>query len=364
MSTNIRKVIGDLRCIVENTALFYQKTSYLDCVRLIKDRAFTHMDGTPCDRPFREYLVSSSGNVIYPIIDDVLYALTDCILVRPCLVEPNYKPRFSKSIQSFYDNKGWQIDQSQQYEDAVRYEDTRSVSEAYIRASRTKVNEYLDGQGKYLLDAASGPLQFDEYMGYSKDFNYRICVDISISALLQAKHKLKGKGIYLLASVENLPIQNGKIDNIVSLNTVYHIPKMAQQTAFKELYRVLKPKGKAVVVYSWGRHSWLMRLFTLPRVLWKKLKQLVAYLLNSERRQVVVSDIYFYAHKRRFFKESRLGFPVHIHSWRLLSVPFMKYYVHDWLFGSQFLKFVNYLENKFPIATGRLGEYPLIHFSK
>ena len=40
-------------------------------------------------------------------------------------------------------------------------------------------NDFLPEKGKDILDFASGPIQYKEYLTYSKNFKKRHCVDFS-----------------------------------------------------------------------------------------------------------------------------------------------------------------------------------------
>ena len=51
--------------------------------------------------------------------------------------------------------------------------------------------------GRFLLDAGSGPVQYDEYLTYSQDYRYRVCMDLSVVALQEARKRLGEKGIYV-----------------------------------------------------------------------------------------------------------------------------------------------------------------------
>jgi len=60
----------------------------------------------------------------------------------------------------------------------------------YIHKCHLRVNRYLNNQGRYLLDAGSGPIQYPEYLTYSEGYEVRICVDISFLALQEAQTNL------------------------------------------------------------------------------------------------------------------------------------------------------------------------------
>ena len=61
------------------------------------------------------------------------------------------------------------------------------VSRDYIHRCRLRVNRYIASRGDFLLDAGSGPVQWPEYLTYSEDYRFRVCLDISITALKEAR---------------------------------------------------------------------------------------------------------------------------------------------------------------------------------
>src|SRR5262249_11462139 len=173
----------------------------------------------------------------------------------------------------------------------------RPVASDYVHKCRLRINEFIPPGGKYLLDAASGPVQFPEYITYSSHFEYRICVDLSFAALRQAKKKLGEKAVCILADITNLPLKTNAVDAAISLHTIYHVPMDEQRTAFEEIHRVLTPGSSAVVVYSWGPHSILLNvmLFPLPVVrALRRLRSRVAQLTNNKLRPRLYAHMYDY----------------------------------------------------------------------
>ena len=303
--------------------------------------------------PIVEALKSEQHDIFYPVIEDILYLLPDLALRQDCEVpSANGGVQLTKQeVKEFYDNFGWKASLGI-YQDAKDSEDLRDVSRDYIKKCHLRLKKYLPSKGEYLLDVASGPIQYPAYLSYSEQYNYRICADISLRALQEAKKKLGDKGIYLLCDVTRLPLKNNKIDAVVSLHTLYHVPKDEQLLAFSELYRVLKPQGKSVVVYSWGRHSLLMRLFLLPQKLFSFIKRK----LISKKGET----LYFYAHPYQWFSsEIAAHYSTELFSWRSVNVPFLKTFVHGLLGGKNLLKVIFWLEERFPYYMGRFGAYPV-----
>src|SRR4030095_17082612 len=170
-----------------------------------------------------------------------------------------------------YDELGGQSSEDVGLQDAQLFEDFRPVSSEYIHKCHMRINEHLVPQGNYLLDAASGPVQYREYLTYSERYEFRICTDVSLTALKAAKQKLGGKGIYIQCDITQLPLKSASVDAFVSLHTIYHVPEKKQAMAFRELERVLRPGRPGTVVYTWGHHCLAMQVLLHPKQASKQL---------------------------------------------------------------------------------------------
>ena len=97
-------------------------------------------------------------------------------------------------VKGFYDEVGWAQDDGHSV-DADLWEDLRPVASRYVSHCRLRILEYLPpAGGERILDAASGPVQYPEYLLYSRFFARRFCVDISDKALEQARQRLGDHG--------------------------------------------------------------------------------------------------------------------------------------------------------------------------
>lgn len=301
---------------------------------------------------------------IYPIINEIILLLGDFALLGPNGQVKNHQINSDKRlVRDFYDQRGWHTDEAGNYEDAVIFEDLRDVSRSYLKKCHDRVARFLNPSGKYLLDAASGALQFQDYLQYSEHYDYRVCVDLSYQALSEVKRKLGPKAICVLCDMTNMPFRDGSMDGFISLNTIYHIPKDEQATAIRELYRLLAPKGKGVVVYDWYKHSPWMNVSLLPFRGFAFLRNKTARLFRTlSGKKEPAKMLYFYTHPYAYFKEQLPPFKLRV--WRSVSVPFMKTYVHPWLFGRTLLNWLYTREEKDPESCGRNGEYPMFIFEK
>ena len=157
-----------------------------------------------------------------------------------------------QDVRQFYDEIGWSQVEDGVYQNA-RYEDLRPVSREYIHRCHLRVNRHLARSGNYLLDAGSGPIQYPEYLTYSEGYRYRVCADMSVTALVEARKKIGDHGLFVLADIANLPFKRDAFDSVVTLHTIHHLPLPEHEAAYLGLRRVLATGGSAVVVNGWSR---------------------------------------------------------------------------------------------------------------
>jgi SAM-dependent methyltransferase len=285
-----------------------------------------------------------------------------------------------KTVREFYNRVGWQITDADLYQNA-QYEDLRPVSRDYIHRCHLRVNRHLAAKGRYLLDAGSGPVQYPEYLTYSQGYHARVCMDISIVALQEARKRLGEHGLYVVGDIAHLPFKSEIFDGIVSLHTIHHIPIEEKLTAYDELHRTLMPGRKMVIVNGWTNAplmegmSGFMAAIKRLRGWWtrgnKEKPQKSAMVLEQQKDQETVRE--GSSPKGTFVQKlnaewltqalaGRMDFEIYV--WRSVSVSFLRAVIYpDW--GGQFwLKVLYWLEERFPRLLGRIGQYPLVVISK
>lgn len=288
-----------------------------------------------------------------------------------------------QEVQRFYDQVGWKLVSEDVYQNA-RYEDLRPVSRRYIHDCHMRVARHLRLQGRYLLDAGSGPVQYPEYLEYSRNYNFRVCADISITALKEARKRVGEQGLFVVADIANLPFKPGAFDGVVTLHTIHHLPEAEHLPAFAELFRVLAPGCSAVVVNGWD-HSSLMalaepfvRLGNSLRHLFDRLggqeKQPAAGEMQPRRDPAKSKKAHKIETGKGTFTEkhdaawikTQVGqqMPVEILVWRSVTVRFMRALIHPRLGGRAALGLLFWLEERFPHFFGEKGKYPLIVIRK
>lgn len=321
-------------------------------------------DGKLMTDPIEKGLVSADGAYIYPILKEIVLLLPEMALVdTQNRILGDSLSDDKKLVKNFYDNRGWHTNEKGDYEDADIFEDLRPFSQEYVKKCHDRVSRYIHPSGTYIMDAASGALQYPDYLQYSANYKYRICVDLSFQGLQECKRKLGDKAICLLCDMTNLPVKDNAIDGFISLNTIYHIPKDEQVKAITELYRVMMPGGKGVVVYDWYKHSPWMNIALLPFRAVEFFRHRLNRLFAGMKGKKAEKLLYFYAHDYEYFRKN-LPVPFRLVCWRSISVPFMKVYAHSWLFGKQLLNRIYKMEEKDPEKCGLKGEYPMFVFEK
>ncbi|MCK9246970.1 MAG: class I SAM-dependent methyltransferase [Anaerolineaceae bacterium] len=280
-------------------------------------------------------------------------------------------------IGQFYDEIGWQLEAEGVYQNA-RYEDLRPVSAEYIHKCHMRVKRYLAPSGKYLLDGGSGPVQYDEYLTYSEGYQYRVCMDLSLVALVEARKRLGEKGIYINADIANLPFRSDVFDGIVSLHTIHHVPIEEKVGVYQGLHRCLKPGRTMVTVDGWSEvplakpMQFLMRVANrLRRWTGKEAAAMPdgfsasqANMQEKKPDQEPVGTFVLKTSARWFHSVMKGILPYEIRVWRSVSVRFLRSVIQPEWAGRFWLKLLYRLEEWFPHYFGENGQYPLIIISK
>jgi len=281
-----------------------------------------------------------------------------------------------QQVREFYDQIGWQEVSEGVYQNA-RYEDLRPVSREYIHRCHLRVNRHLAPTGRFLLDAGSGPIQYPEYLTYSEGYDYRVCADISIQALTEARKRIGERGLFVVADVANLPFADDVFDGTVSLHTIHHLPLEEHSQAYGELYRTLRPGRSAVVVNGWSNPPlgvFLSRLmkFTLRvqgfithRILRRPRVEKPVNPAQAAQRPGETKSTFTAKNSAAWLKRTvGAQMPLEIFVWRSVSVKVMRTFIHERWGGRSILRALFWLEERFPHWFGENGQYPLVVVKK
>jgi hypothetical protein len=268
-----------------------------------------------------------------------------------------------QQVRAFYDQIGWTQISEGLYQNA-RYEDLRPVSHEYIHNCHLRLNRYIAPDGEFMLDAGSGAVQYPEYLTYSEGYRFRVCADLSMTALREARKHVGERGLYVVADVANLPFKPDTFDAAVSMHTFHHLSLSEQKRAYLEINRVLQPNRNAAIVNGWYQPL-LMRLAE-PFV---RLGRLLTGRAAKRKKDWSVEEDQAGTFVKKMTpgwlkKELRGAVEFKIYPWRSLSPRFMRWFIRPQLGGKVFLRFMFWLEEHFPRYFGENGQYPLIVIRK
>lgn len=321
--------------------------------------------------------VSESSQVAYPIIGQIVDFLEQNSLRlshgRPFERVKTDAPSatIQQSVKQWYDEFGWQKNKAGTYNDTALFSQRSLTAHgAYELASHLSLLDRLPG-GDFVLDAASGPIAHPEYLAYSWFYKYRVCVDLSLTALREAQEKLAGKGFAVMANICKLPFREGVFDGVISGYTIQHISESQQSDAVKELYRVLSPGSHLCVIgdLRWNRAHHL--LVSVMRTIRKVSRLLSAGKAAPNWRQTehqgIISkaphELYFHARDIAWWRTQAQGLT---HTFSIEGFRLFGKAEFGSLFGEsrRAARTVRKLEALFPRLTAGMSAYLLVDLLK
>ncbi len=273
-----------------------------------------------------------------------------------------------QEVRQFYDRVGWSKMADGVYQNA-RYEDLRPVSSEYIHRCHLRVNRHLKKGGRFLLDAGSGPIQYPEYLTYSETYQKRVCLDISMVALQEARQRIGDHGLFVVADVANLPFKSGVFDGVVSLHTLHHLPLQDQSRAYGDLYRVLAPGSSMVIVNGWTDSPLMRRTAGMVnlaervkgRLVRRSQQQDIVLEKKVEKKPVEPTGTFIQKQNADWLRSELDGkMKYEIRVWRSVNMRFLRALIHTRLAGRAWLRLLFWLEERYPNYFGEKGQYPLV----
>ncbi len=275
-------------------------------------------------------------------------------------------------VRQFYDQVGWQEASAGFYQNAS-YEDLRPVAQEYIHKCHLRVLRHINPSGHLLLDAGSGPIQYPEYLEYSRGYQQRVCADISCVALVEARKRIGSHGLFVVCDIANLPFKSESFDGLVSLHTIHHLPAEEHARAYYELYRMLAPGGRGAVVNGWDNppltrwfNFWVRLVYGLRSTFRRRPSPaLPAASSAASPRQAPPRGTFVRKHDAAWLlSEVGTRMPISIWCWRSVNVHFLRSFIHPHLAGKLALRFIYWMEERFPHFFGRYGQYPIVELVK
>lgn len=267
------------------------------------------------------------------------------------------KNNAEERVSKFYNTVGWETD-GEITEDARKWEDLREYAKEYVSKCRLRILRYIPDRGINILDMASGPIQYKEYLEFSRNFQKRYCVDLSSSALEMAKRKIGDHGVFLNDSFFNIPLEENFFDCAISLHTIYHIDKDKQEEAVRKLLYVTKPGNPVIIVYS--------NPDTFVSLLIRILRKAKSTLKKVEKKRVLEEDfnIYFHSHPLKWWNRFSDIASINILPWRSFGSDIQKKIIPNNKIGRKMFDILFHLEERFPDFFVNNFQYPMIILRK
>jgi ubiquinone/menaquinone biosynthesis C-methylase UbiE len=286
-------------------------------------------------------------------------------------------------VSNFYNSIGWETEDFIT-EDARRFEDLRDAAKDYVSKCRLRVINYIPQSGEYILDMASGPIQYPEYLEYSKNFKKRYCVDLSSAALEGAKQKIGDHGVFLHGSFFDIPLEDNYFDCSISLHTIYHIDENQQEEAVRKLIDVTKPGKRVIIIYANPNNTIALFRHTLFFRVLKKAKRLITRLsrmpgkivrhfkkpedISGDSKQYLSSDsgpsLYYHAHPLEWWGRFSDVSEIQILPWRSLDASASRNLIPNNKIGKTLFQILFSLEERFPNFFSNHFTYPMIVLTK
>lgn len=250
-----------------------------------------------------------------------------------------------KSVKNFYNKSGWVV-KNNYSKDAKLFEDLRSYAKEYVSKCRLRVLEHIPIKGgQNILDFASGPIQYKEYLKYSEKFKKRYCVDFSKDAIQEAKKKLGSKGSYYCNDILNINFKKNYFDAIICIHTLYHVNKLDQKKVVKKLLKIAKKGAPIIIIYS------------NPNTILNRVKRIFA---KNNKKQF----IYFFCHPNDWWSQFNKEASLKIVPWRSFSSQHQKILFPNNSLGKVMLRILFLFEDKFKNFFSKNFQYPMIILKK
>ena len=261
-----------------------------------------------------------------------------------------------EKVSKFYNTVGWE-QEGDITEDARRFEDLREYAKEYVHKCRRRVLNHIPDSGVNMLDMASGPIQYQEYLEYSKNFKKRHCVDLSSDALEKAKIKIGDHGVFLHGSFFNIPMEDDFFDCTISLHTIYHIDKDKQEEAVRKLVQVTKPGKPVIIVYS--NPNTFVNFFKSPFRLLSRLRS-----TEKKRNQEEKLGLYFHPHPIEWWSRFNDIANISTLPWRSFGSSDQKRLIPNNKVGKKIFDVLYNLEERFPNFFVKHFQYPMVILTK
>ena len=263
------------------------------------------------------------------------------------MISKKRKETVDNKVTKFYNSIGWKQDENGDTVDAQKWEDLRKCSQKYLQDVRKRLGSRLPRAGKFFFDLGSGPIQYPEYLLYSKNFDERHCVDSSESALKIAKTKASNIKTFW-GNFFDIPFPSNTYDCLIAQHVLYHIDKNRQYEAVQKMIDITKPGGTIAIIYGNPNSplEWPYKFYRTVKI---------CFGIKTEY------DLYHFTYPLHWWRQFEKKTIVNMYPWRTFNAFYMKKLVPNSALGSYFLKILFKLENSLPnFLSVKIAQYPVI----
>jgi len=247
-----------------------------------------------------------------------------------------------RSVAEFYNSAGWAVGASGH--NANLWEDRRDVASWYQASCRRRITRYL-GPGMLVLDAGSGPVNYEDHQMALLRFDHVVCLDVSRVALA-AGRRLHPSWNWICGSIRHLPFPSETFDCIMAFNVINHVEARSQASVVTELLRTVRPDGRVVILY-----------FNRDRLLGRHCFGVRRGGSSSPHARL---ELYAHAHGQDWWNQFSDYADVRLRSARFAFITDLERLVPDSWIGRLALRCLFAMEMAFPKICAKYGAYYVV----
>lgn len=261
----------------------------------------------------------------------------------------------SDNVARFYDTYGWVDQGGGESGEDLHFRRFPQGYTGYAAQSAQRTLALLRDRGGFLLIVGCGDMP-DSHVQVVAGFDQVTCMDISTVALTIAERRLGPAASYLRESIVDTALPDNQFDAVFCAHTLYHIDRDEQAKAVDQLMRVMKPGGRAVIVYANPRSP-----ATIPGEIlrWAKGKVRTWHGPGG-----APSLLYYHAHPLHWWRRFGTKYRVTILPWQVIGSRPARALIRSDRLAVAFFKFAAWFERKTPRVSVLLWQYPIIVIDK
>jgi SAM-dependent methyltransferase len=264
------------------------------------------------------------------------------------------KPSATEVVKTFYDRFGWKIDGERSGEDRLFRAFPKAHGPYGIAVERRTLATLKCRRGS-LLFVGCGDLP-KSHLNLSNQFDAVHCIDISETALSIARQKLRDKGAFYCDSIVETELPDNLVDAAFCAHVIYHIDKDQQERAVRQIIRITKPGGRAVIIYANPR-----TVFAFPGEVMRHCK----WLRGRKGSKIgAIPDLYYHAHPLSWWSRFNDVCEISYLPWEIIGSRPARTLLRGDSMAKVFYNVAEQMETLVPRLTARLWQYAVVILDK